>query len=165
LGYISRALGARDVTYVNYFLIQIACTVISPAFFSAGLYLTIGNMYGPVATLLNKSAIIAGKANSSLKPIYYILIFSSIDLIALIIQSIGGAQAAVAMKSGTAATAASHITVYLLLFKVNRHWSGIRYILSGIWQYRILIHRYCVMVSYSSKFYCHRHPESFPQNK
>jgi len=45
LGYIARALGANDVTYVDYFLIQIACLVISPALFSAGLYLTIGNMY------------------------------------------------------------------------------------------------------------------------
>lgn len=45
LGYIARALGSNDVTYVDYFLIQIACLVISPALFSAGLYLTIGNMY------------------------------------------------------------------------------------------------------------------------
>jgi hypothetical protein len=45
LGYVCRALATNDVTFVDYFLIQIACTVISPALFSSGLYLTIGNMY------------------------------------------------------------------------------------------------------------------------
>ena len=45
MAYIARALGSTDVSDVDCFIIQIAGTVISPVFFSAGLYLTIGNLY------------------------------------------------------------------------------------------------------------------------
>jgi hypothetical protein len=52
-------------------------------------------------------------------------------VIALVIQSIGGAQAAVAMKNGTPATAAGHITVHTpaLLYKL-------------IVRYRVLLFRH-----------------------
>jgi len=116
MSYIGRALGSTDVTNVDYFLIQIAGTVISPAFFSAGLYLTIGNLYYPIAfPSKQKSAVIVGKANSLLKPIYYVLIFSSIDVIALAIQSVGGGLASTAMNSGTDAATAGHITVHIFI--------------------------------------------------
>ena len=45
IGYVGRVGSAFDVTYNNYFLMQVVCLVISPAFFSAALYLTIGNLY------------------------------------------------------------------------------------------------------------------------
>jgi hypothetical protein len=45
VGYIGRVGSAYDVTLNNYFIMQIVCLIISPAFFSAGLYLTIGNLY------------------------------------------------------------------------------------------------------------------------
>jgi len=45
IGYAGRVGSAYDVTLNNYFLIQIVCLVIAPAFFSAGLYLTIGNLF------------------------------------------------------------------------------------------------------------------------
>jgi RTA1 like protein len=45
IGYIGRTGSAYDVTLNNYFIMQIVCLIISPAFFSAGLYLTIGNLY------------------------------------------------------------------------------------------------------------------------
>lgn len=47
IGYIGRTGSAFDVTLNNYFIMQICCLIISPAFFSAGLYLTIGNLYAP----------------------------------------------------------------------------------------------------------------------
>ena len=44
IGYIGRVGSAYDVTLNNYFIMQICCLIISPAFFSAALYLTIGNL-------------------------------------------------------------------------------------------------------------------------
>ena len=52
-----------------------------------------------------------GKANSLLKPVYYIMIFSSFDLIALVIQAIGGAGASEAEQKGTSTTTSTHIMV------------------------------------------------------
>jgi hypothetical protein len=53
-----------------------------------------------------------GKANSLLKPAYYVMIFSSFDLIALVIQAIGGAGASEAEQKGTNTTPSTHIMVF-----------------------------------------------------
>jgi hypothetical protein len=45
IGYIGRVGSAYDVTLNNYFIIQIVCLIIAPAFFSAALYVTIGKLY------------------------------------------------------------------------------------------------------------------------
>ena len=45
IGYIGRTGSAFDVTLNLYFIMQIVCLIIAPAFFSAGLYLTMGNLY------------------------------------------------------------------------------------------------------------------------
>jgi len=45
IGYAGRIGSAYDVTLNNYFLMQIVSLVIAPALFSAGLYLTIGNLF------------------------------------------------------------------------------------------------------------------------
>ena len=76
---------------------QICCLVIAPAFFSAGLYLTIGNL-----------ANIAGRANSFLRPMFYVIIFSAFDVAALTIQAIGGAGASQAEQQGTNPWPATH---------------------------------------------------------
>jgi hypothetical protein len=57
------------------------------------------------------SAVIVGKANSFLKPMYYIIIFSTFDIISLIIQAVGGAGASMAEQNGTDTTPSTHIMV------------------------------------------------------
>jgi RTA1 like protein len=52
-----------------------------------------------------------GKTNSLLKPIYYIVIFSCFDIIALALQAVGGAGAAKAQEDGTSTTKATHLMV------------------------------------------------------
>lgn len=47
IGYIGRVGSAYDVLLNNYFLVQIVCLIIAPAFFSAALYVTIGKLYLP----------------------------------------------------------------------------------------------------------------------
>ena len=44
VGYIGRVGSAYDVTLNMYFIMQVTCLIISPALFSAGLYVTIGNL-------------------------------------------------------------------------------------------------------------------------
>lgn len=52
-----------------------------------------------------------GTANSLLKPIHYIIIFSIFDIASLAIQAAGGAQAAKAQVQGTSTVAATHLMV------------------------------------------------------
>ena len=44
-GYIGRVGSSYDVTYNNYFVLQLCSLIVAPAFFSAGLYATIGILY------------------------------------------------------------------------------------------------------------------------
>jgi len=57
------------------------------------------------------SARIAGPRNTLLKPLWYFVIFSSLDLAALVIQAIGGSRASLAEQNGNNTTPATHIMV------------------------------------------------------
>jgi RTA1 like protein len=111
VGYIGRVGSAYDVTWNNYFIMQIVCLIIAPAFLSAGLYITIGNLYPLTIIPADTSAVIVGKANSLLRPIWYVAIFSTFDVAALTIQAIGGAGAAQAEQEGTNPMTSTHIMV------------------------------------------------------
>jgi RTA1 like protein len=127
IGYVGRVGSAFDVTYNNYFLMQVVCLVISPAFFSAALYLTIGNLYVVSDFFVDPTrAVLVGRENSPLRPAWYIMIFSSFDIIALVIQAIGGSGAAQAEQQGTSTIASTHIMVFHrplmiipLIFQIN----------------------------------------------
>ena len=56
---------------------------------------------------------IVGRANSVLKPMHYLVIFSSFDLVALTVQAVGGAEAAKAQTQGTSTVAATHLMVFV----------------------------------------------------
>jgi len=57
------------------------------------------------------SAVIVGKANALLKPMFYVIIFSSFDFIALVVQAVGGAGASEAEQKGTDTRPSTHIMV------------------------------------------------------
>ena len=59
----------------------------------------------------NPRAVIVGPINSFLKPMFYIIIFSTFDVLALIIQAIGGAGASQAEVDGTSTIGPTHIMV------------------------------------------------------
>jgi hypothetical protein len=61
--------------------------------------------------MANESANIVGRANSFLRPMFYVIIFSTFDLIALIVQAIGGAGAAQGEQKGTSTDTSTHIMV------------------------------------------------------
>ena len=59
----------------------------------------------------DSSAIMVGRINSVLKPMHYIIIFSSFDVVALTVQALGGAKAAKAQEDGTSTVTATHLMV------------------------------------------------------
>lgn len=76
----------------------------------------------------DRRAVIVGRANSYLKPIFYVIIFSSFDIIALVIQAVGGAGAARAEEQGTNTTHSTHtlVSLHLALLTVRKRVSLFR---------------------------------------
>jgi RTA1 like protein len=83
LGYVGRILLHDNPWSSVGFQIQIACLIISPAFFTAGIYLTLKHI-----------VICFGEEHSYLKPRYYTWLFIGFDLLSLILQGAGGGIAA-----------------------------------------------------------------------
>ncbi|KAH7321079.1 RTA1 like protein family [Stachybotrys elegans] len=90
LGVLCEILGyaGRTMSYYNQwedigFYIQICCLTFGPAFMAAGIYLC-----------LRRIVVAFGRENSRIPPEYYTRIFIPCDLIALVLQALGGALAA-----------------------------------------------------------------------
>ncbi|KAF4637850.1 hypothetical protein G7Y89_g225 [Cudoniella acicularis] len=82
LGYIARTWMHKAIFNKNPFIMNLVCLTIAPVFFTAALYITLGRVivhYGP--------------QHSRLTPRMYSLIFMTSDVIALLLQSVGGAIA------------------------------------------------------------------------
>jgi hypothetical protein len=73
--------------------------ILGPAFFSAWAY-----------TILGYCITRLGSAYSLLKPKWYLILFVTADIISLVLQAIGGGQAAVAAKQGTNTKPATKIS-------------------------------------------------------
>ena len=82
IGYIGRIFSHQDPYSINPFLAQIVTLIIAPAFFSAALYV-----------VLMRMCVIVGRQYSPIPPVAYIWIFSSADVLSLVIQAIGGGMA------------------------------------------------------------------------
>jgi len=82
IGYIGRIFSHEDPYSIDPFLAQIVTLIIAPAFFSAALYVVLMRMCG-----------IVGRQYSPIPPVAYIWIFSSADVISLVVQAIGGGMA------------------------------------------------------------------------
>jgi hypothetical protein len=88
LGYIGRILLNEDPFSGIGFNMQICCLIIAPAFFSAGIYLTLKHI-----------VIGFGEKWSRLRPAWYTYIFIAGDLVSLVLQGAGGGIAATADDS------------------------------------------------------------------
>lgn len=91
----------------NGFLLQIICLTIAPAFFAAGIYLT-----------LSRIVITFGASNSRIKPQSFPRIFIPCDIISLVLQAIGGGMASVASNNHKSPDTGDHIMVAGLAFQV-----------------------------------------------
>ncbi|UPK93076.1 hypothetical protein LCI18_004011 [Fusarium solani-melongenae] len=82
IGWAGRTLSSKCPYNGDAFLMQITTLIIAPTFFTAGLYVILG-------TLINR----LGRSSSLLGPKMYAIVFLTADIVALVIQAIGGALA------------------------------------------------------------------------
>jgi len=86
---------------------QITTLIIAPVFFSAAAYITLGALIR-----------IVGRSSSILSPRMYVIIFSTADVVSLVIQAIGGGSASVASNRGTNTTPGTNTMVAGILFQL-----------------------------------------------
>lgn len=82
IGWAGRTWSSKCPYNGDAFLMQITTLIIAPTFFTAGLYVILG-------TLINR----LGRSSSLLGPKMYAIVFLTADIVALVIQAIGGALA------------------------------------------------------------------------
>ncbi|KIO16763.1 hypothetical protein M407DRAFT_85640, partial [Tulasnella calospora MUT 4182] len=85
LGWAGRLWGSQRPYAMDPFLMQICCTIFSPTFLTAGMFFVFGRIIGLV-----------GPEYSRLSPKKYAITFITLDVSALVVQSVGGAQASAA---------------------------------------------------------------------
>ncbi|KAF5490082.1 Uncharacterized protein CGCS363_v012067 [Colletotrichum siamense] len=85
LSWVSRAYAGKCPYNADAFMSQIVTLIIAPVFFASAIYV-----------LLGKLIINLGPSSSSISPKWYIIVFCTCDVLALIIQAIGGAMASIA---------------------------------------------------------------------
>ncbi|OAL51210.1 RTA1-domain-containing protein [Pyrenochaeta sp. DS3sAY3a] len=93
VGYIGRVMLNINPFRMNNFLLNLIPLTIAPALLTAGIYLCLGRVITAV-----------GSENSRLKPKLYTYIFISCDLLALVLQAIGGGIAATSRSTKASRT-------------------------------------------------------------
>jgi hypothetical protein len=91
----------------NGFIIQICCLVISPAFITAGIYLTLKHI-----------VISFGEQWSRLRPVWYTRIFIAGDLFSLILQGAGGGLASTADPGSDLQDVGTDLMIAGVIFQV-----------------------------------------------
>ncbi|GAA5965503.1 hypothetical protein JCM8115_005776 [Rhodotorula mucilaginosa] len=98
LGWVGRTWSARNVYSLDAFLLQQCCLVLAPCFFSATVYFLLG--------LIIRSV---GRRYSLLPSRAYLWIFCLADLVAIVVQAVGGAMSAIALSDDKSSTPGSRI--------------------------------------------------------
>ncbi|KAG9023505.1 hypothetical protein FS837_005765 [Tulasnella sp. UAMH 9824] len=83
IGWAGRTWSSRNYANDNAFYMNICCTIIAPSFMTAAMFIMMGRIIHLVGT-----------EYSRLKPRTYSILFISADLVALVVQAVGGAAAA-----------------------------------------------------------------------
>jgi len=99
IGWSGRVWGSQNPWIMTPYLIQICCTIFAPSFMTAAMFI-----------IFVRIVLLVGEEYSRLTPKIYSYFFVGVDLIALIIQAIGGGKAASANTSEGAQNGA-HIMV------------------------------------------------------
>ncbi|CAK9438305.1 uncharacterized protein LODBEIA_P25290 [Lodderomyces beijingensis] len=90
LGFIGRILAIDNTAVQSYYIMQLVCLTIAPAFIMAGIYFIFGQL-----------VVIHGRQYSVLRPMWYSYFFIASDVVSLIIQAGGGGAASVASSNHT----------------------------------------------------------------
>lgn len=107
IGYIGRIMLYNNPFDSIGFQIQICCLIISPAFVSAGIYLT-----------LKHTIISLGECWSRFRPAMYTYIFIAGDLVSLLLQGAGGGIAATADSGSELQDVGTNLMIAGVIFQV-----------------------------------------------
>lgn len=107
IGYAGRIMLNNDIFDDNAFTIQICCLIISPAFVSAGIYLTLKHI-----------VINFGEKWSRLPPVWYTRIFIAGDIFSLVLQGAGGGLASTADPGSNLQDVGTNLMIAGVIFQV-----------------------------------------------
>ncbi|KAG8990458.1 hypothetical protein FRB94_000290 [Tulasnella sp. JGI-2019a] len=99
IGWSGRIWGSQNIWGQNPYIMQIVCTIFAPSFMTAAFFVT----FVRIVTII-------GPEYSRLSPRIYTALFVGVDVIALVIQSIGGGMAASA-NTAQGSESGSHVMV------------------------------------------------------
>ncbi|GAA5927838.1 RTA1 domain-containing protein [Sporobolomyces koalae] len=107
IGWAGRLWSNRNVYSLDAFLCQQCALILAPCFFSAGCYGLLGMLVRAL-----------GPEHSPLRPALYLVIFCTMDLVAIVIQAVGGAMAAIALENDDESKTGTWIMVAGILFQL-----------------------------------------------
>jgi hypothetical protein len=107
VGYGGRIMLYNNPFDENGFTIQICCLIISPAFVSAGIYLTLKHI-----------VINFGEKWSRLKPVWYTRVFIAGDIFSLVLQGAGGGLASTADAGSNLQDVGTDLMIAGVIFQV-----------------------------------------------
>tara|TARA_R110002003_G_scaffold3_1_gene4 strand:+ start:6293 stop:7012 length:720 start_codon:yes stop_codon:yes gene_type:complete len=107
VGYGGRIMLYNNIFDDNGFIIQICCLIISPAFVSAGIYLTLKHI-----------VISFGERWSRLRPAWYTRIFITGDIFSLVLQGAGGGIASTADSGSNMQDVGTNMMIAGVIFQV-----------------------------------------------
>lgn len=107
LGWSGRLWSSHQPRQLNPYLMQITTTILAPSWMTAANF----TILGIIIRLL-------GSHYSWLSPRLYLIIFLTFDLIALVGQAVGGAQASLAAEQGRDPTPGGNIMCYFIIVQM-----------------------------------------------
>lgn len=106
-GFIGRVMSFSDMTDMNFYILQLVCLTIAPAFIMGGIYY-----------LFAQLVVVYGREYSILRPMWYSYIFITCDVLSLIIQAGGGGAASYASNNFEDARPGSYVMIAGIAFQV-----------------------------------------------
>ncbi|KAJ8456941.1 hypothetical protein ONZ51_g11824 [Trametes cubensis] len=130
IGWAARVKSSEDPYQINPYLIQITSTIIAPTPLIAANFIILGQIIQRI-----------GPDYSRLSSKWYTIVFLSCDIIALIVQAVGGAKASLALKQGTDPNPGGHIML-----------AGVSFQLAALVIYVILASEFLLRYAYDHPF-------------
>lgn len=119
IGWAGRATSSNDISSLVGYLSQEVCLIIGPTFFSATLYLYLKQAIDHATPPKNqKSSRLSGRGYSRLSGRGYVIVFVLCDIIALVLQGVGGGRAALLLEAGSNSTSGTNIMVGGIAFQL-----------------------------------------------
>jgi len=107
IGWSGRLWSSKNDTFITPYLMQISATIIAPTPLIAANFVILGRLIKLV-----------GSEYSRLGPNMYTIIFCTADVVALIIQAVGGASASRAVKNGEDPEKGGHVMLGGIVFQM-----------------------------------------------